>query len=654
MNLIELAQGLSGTSDAKFYSSLALVRSIPEASRCKLIELLLTNLNSSVALAEFKKGNRLTAVLQSISLDAEAWNTIVRDASGLAPGLRNTLAQHLPPRHRRLLSGREASGRIAQIDVDITPAKEVAQENRDLEGNLRDVDSSTVVILSKGPTHSAIRKRLEAADFVVLVWDSVAKLRSDLAAGAGDICAFMLESTVLSELNEDEQRTLLAEVAAFSTFAWLRVDSRGLLLSVGEVEKTIEHARAGFGHVAARSLLISSSGFGSLDLEYIERCRGALTTHRMVAFVPGELQSDQPRLLIAAAKDYADEEYFQSDIKIETLETTFFRAGASSASTALIRINRHGPPIVAKLASREQILDEIRRFREFIQPWDNQLRPRVYLHGGASLILFALLRASVASEDPAPVLAECLQEAWNAEVFSPNDNSHARTETFLTEALRSTANLLSSLNRRTAPVNSTPVVDLTAGNALLESLETRCITWGFDEAFRSSRRKASSRFALYAGSAVTHGDFHLKNVLVRGTNDVHLIDYAAAGPGHPAVDLVRFEMALLLGVARQVAPESPSIEIQKALSVDRASLDEMADRFPDFFACRLNRVVMAGCVTARDQALNVLESYGAGYDDYLAAKCVLAWQSLLLHDRQTAMARSVIAALQPTLECWPT
>ena len=44
-----------------------------------------------------------------------------------------------------------------------------------------------------------------------------------------------------------------------------------------------------------------------------------------------------------------------------------------------------------------------------------------------------------------------------------------------------------------------------------------------------------------------HGDVHLRNILIRGESEVHLVDYAASGPGHPAVDLVRFELALYLG-----------------------------------------------------------------------------------------------------------
>ena len=86
-----------------------------------------------------------------------------------------------------------------------------------------------------------------------------------------------------------------------------------------------------------------------------------------------------------------------------------------------------------------------------------------------------------------------------------------------------------------------------------------------------------------AKSAIVHGDIHLRNVLIRGESEVRVIDYEASGPGHPALDLVRFELALYLGPVRQFEDEASSVAFQRALSIGRGPLDILRSSFPDFF-----------------------------------------------------------------------
>ena len=40
-----------------------------------------------------------------------------------------------------------------------------------------------------------------------------------------------------------------------------------------------------------------------------------------------------------------------------------------------------------------------------------------------------------------------------------------------------------------------------------------------------ARQAAAERFRSMAKSAIVHGDVHLRNVLIRGESEVHLIDY---------------------------------------------------------------------------------------------------------------------------------
>jgi hypothetical protein len=132
----------------------------------------------------------------------------------------------------------------------------------------------------------------------------------------------------------------------------------------------------------------------------------------------------------------------------------------------------------------------------------------------------------------------------------------------------------------------------------------------------------------------------------------HLIDYASSGPGHPAIDIVRLELALYLGCFKQLEEERRYEEFQRKLSFENA--DEAALERWCGGSClpALNRVCIGGCVAARDQALEAVKAHGGDYKDYLAAKYLLAWQNLLIEGRQTSLTRSVINALAPEIASW--
>jgi hypothetical protein len=138
-------------------------------------------------------------------------------------------------------------------------------------------------------------------------------------------------------------------------------------------------------------------------------------------------------------------------------------------------------------------------------------------------------------------------------------------------------------------------------------------------------------------------------MLVRGDGDIHLIDFAQSGPGHPALDLVRLELALYLGPVRHFEPEARCVEFQRELSIERTSLGGLRDRFPSFFQCHVNAACARGMIASRDRAIDALHAHHGTSGDYLAAKFLLAWQHLGLIGSHTALARAVIVALAPEI-----
>jgi hypothetical protein len=413
----------------------------------------------------------------------------------------------------------------------------------------------TVLLLSRSEYQEANKNLLKEEGFWPLVWDTVDRLKDDIVRNA-DVCGFVVDQSILRDLGAVGQRALIESLAGYSTFAHIRVDERGLLLSSGEVRAVLKQARFMASSVPHEALSIQSDGnLRSGEIAEFRRASGLLMSHGGTHFVPGELSDDESRLLIAAVRSHALAAQFDGPVSIESLETRFLTGG--SARIAVVRADRSRRPLVAKIAAKAAVLDEILRFRRFVQPLDDQLRPEVHFHGGAALILFALLPQADDRGQPADTLEARLTEMWNVQLFgSADERERGWSQEAASRALERVAQTLAELNR-TSPgaagfnaVGNPPV-------AYLERLEGTGFDWGLGQEALDARARAFARFQRLADRAVVHGDVHLRNVLLRGESDAHLIDYAACGPGHPAVDLVRLELSLYLQVSAGRAATRP-------------------------------------------------------------------------------------------------
>lgn len=249
------------------------------------------------------------------------------------------------------------------------------------------------------------------------------------------------------------------------------------------------------------------------------------------------------------------------------------------------------------------------------------------------------------------MLEERLNDLWNAQLSSTDEDATQSMAATLAKGVVSAARSLGQLNqlKPEAPAFQAfgnPVV------GVFGKLESAGIDWGLEPEAKAALAKAQVRLARLATSAVVHGDVHLRNILVRADLDAHLIDYAGSGPGHPAVDLARLELALYLGVARQVDSEEHSIRLQTRLSLEGATAASLLAEFPEFHRCHVNRVCIEGCVAARNFALEAVETHGGDLGDYVAAKYLVAWQNLVMFGRQTGLCRAVIRALAPSINNW--
>lgn len=637
-------RGLAHTSDDIFYKALGTIT--PAQKSSSFLEQLCVALGES-ALPEMRQAERLRATLNKLAIQPTELRPLLIGVTNLSPALRNTFASFMPPSERRRFTA--ATAAPAPPDPIVTAphgAGDGEQDRTPLEVTSLASEApacSSIVILSAAAQQDANRKLLLSNRFSPFVYDTVEALAADLHESS-DICGCVIDRSFLQPLTTDQQRDLFTLIAGYSTFIIVRVDEAGLKISADAVQEILRAVRLHNRPVAARELSLQESGtLRQSELTHFDRAARVLRSFQNAAFIPGELREDERRLLIAAAYEHANELQLRGEIRIEALETRFLGGGFSGAQVALVRVNSDSRAVVAKIGAKQPIRDELERFRTYIQVVDDQLKPFACFHGNCGAILFAFVQDEEDDGRPAKMLDERLQAFWFDEV-SGIDVAVAYTN--LCRGLHHAAATLARLNRLRP--SATALAGLGNPDVVmkyLERLERAGIDLGLEIALQEARSCAAKKFATLANAAVSHGDVHLRNILIRGDRSAHLVDFAGSGPGHPAVDLVRLEVALFTEFFRPIRSEDDYVKLQRRLSVDAASFDELRAEFDLDRGPMINKLCIHGCIAARDKVLAVLGEHGGSQLDYLAAKCLVAWQTLLMHGRQAVLTRSIIRAV---------
>jgi Phosphotransferase enzyme family len=384
----------------------------------------------------------------------------------------------------------------------------------------------------------------------------------------------------------------------------------------------------------------------------IQRACDVLRTRDGARFVPGEITEDEGLVLFAAAREHAQEIEYTGNLKVISLETKFLHGGFSGAKIAVVQVNQEGKHVVAKIDQKDHLLQEMKKFRRFIQKWDDKLQPRPFLHGPAGVILFSLVPDETNPAEPAPMLEKRLKNLWDEEIFGPSNHQELDFKADnLKIGLRNIARAIGQLNMQ-EPITNEFLCWSNPDMKYFRELEKRHIAWNFCSQAIRARCLSKNRFSRLKECAVVHGDIHLGNILVRGDQDMHLIDYASSGPGHPAIDLVRLELALYLSCFKQLEDDSRYEVLQRRLSVDLADGTDIESSFERSLLPIVNKVCIGGCITAGDQALAAVKAHGGDHKDYLAAKYLVAWQNLLMPGSQISLTRSIINALAPEIASW--
>ncbi|MGE0158734.1 MAG: phosphotransferase [Gemmatimonadales bacterium] len=614
-------------------------------------------LASNPILSKRTQAQRLGTLLRGLRLRKDQLSPVAQMARAFPAHLRVTVANAIPPDARLEVYGSQV--RTAAPDAESRtgearpPSAEPEPRGREgSEPGEEQLAYSTVLLLSHPDHQDANRRLLGDAGLDPLVVETSGQLEKVLATST-DVCGCAIDQSALALLDATAQSSLFETLAAYSSFIAIRVhEAPELLISRDSASKIIKTVRRLGTPVPHDAISFQADGtIREAELPFYQNAARLLQSHEAASFVLGELTAAEAHLLVAAARTRVWGEGLDPELDSRPLTVRFLAGGLSGARLATVMCGAT-PTFVAKITSKELALDEMLRFRTFVQRWNDELRPECHFHGTAAVILFGLVRGDEDPSRPAEPLQKRLHDLWDRQWMQSQPETVADDARFVSKALSRVAQTLAELNRQTPPLGINLLSFVNPPATHLDALDHEGFVWGLGECALAARKAAADRVRRMARSAVVHGDIHLRNVLIRGESEVHLIDFAASGPGHPAVDLVRLELALYLGPVRQFEDGAASVAFQRALSVDWLTLDILRERFPDFFRFYVNAACAAGMTAARDAALEVLRSHGGDSRDYLAAKLLIAWQSLAIIGAQTGLARAVIAAVAEEIATW--
>lgn len=641
MKLDHLKSALASPTYETFLDSLSRVgglRDTPVDEQVLFIRELAALLFSA-PISNRERSQRITSVVSVIRLDDEGLALLARELKSAPPEVKSVVSASIPVELRPYLYGSSDRSQSTSDTLPIPCSIPLREKEVRVE-----VGSRGVALLLATADQLANRSLLASVGVDALRVATIAEAKQILDTSV-DVCVCLVDGSILGILSEDQQLELFHVLARYSSFMWLRVDESGLLLSPVKIQEILKAAWCRREDIGFSQLTCQPSGLlRQPELDCVVVARDLLSANKRGRFSPAELARPDAIALMAAVAEYARSWDKVTSIEEISLRTRFLRGGKTAATLVLLNVNDRRSPLVAKIGSQSVIVDEARRYRTFIADWDDGLAPKVHVHGPSGVILFGLVNDDDDPFNPAPTLEDRLSHLWWSELYPPNPSVDPPTPRNMVACITSVVDKLLSLNGRKCESSAfTPFADPNLD--CFQHLEGKGISLGFTDDEVQARDRSGDRYSSLGRLAIVHGDVNLRNILVRGDRHGYLIDYANSGPGHPAVDLVRLELALYLGVFKQAGSEEECRQLQRGLSLEWDDWNDIATKYSALLRSQVNRVCIQGCVMARDAALAAVRSHGGTEVDYRAVKYLLAWQSLAVDGLQVGLARGVIGAL---------
>jgi hypothetical protein len=309
----QLIDALVSHSEDRFYDAL---RQIPRgdehrgADGAKFAIAVAIAMSKRPNMPERLQAQRLGALLNKLNLNVTGKDVLAIQAGSLPAGLLNKVASYLPRTQRQRLHSRKEN--LLRRDFAHGPRDPAIAQPSDAvapaaTNESNPVGSCSTVLLSKIPNQDGNKRLLQGANFGTTPLNSKEQLSAELKASV-DICAILVDGSFLREMNGEEQGSFFNELAIYSTFIRIRIDGSTLKISHAEVREALRGARCTREQVAAHEVSIQSDGIlREAELGEIQRACHVLRTRNGARFVPGEITDDEGLILLAAAREHAQE-----------------------------------------------------------------------------------------------------------------------------------------------------------------------------------------------------------------------------------------------------------------------------------------------------------------------------------------------------------
>lgn len=656
----ELAGKLVSLRDADL--SILLVRLIGQRARIDWREVLvgtITQLQDDVGKSQRERAERLNTILRCVRPTTELVRVVAGEVGRVSGGLQNIIAGHLGAADRLWFQRRMSVSSNGTETVSVVPMSPeavaspiaVAAESGASSAEAsrpsyeEEVQCGTVLLLGNGESVLSDKSLLIAHELSPYVYEMVDRFVDALGVSE-DVCACCIDDSILRQLDEAGQRSLLERAARYSNLIHVRIGGAELKLSRIEVREIFREGRL-IGDVPAGAFNIASEPLlKEQDIAEFKRCKTLLLSHAQAQFVLGDLSANQARLVVAASCQHFLDLTGQPVRLPVRMETKTLRGGLSGSTVVWVKVTDRFRPVIMKVASKADVTNEIARFKDYIAGIYSEGSPRPYFHGDTALLVFGLVSPPASLETPAATMLELLEKLWERELVASTDGDRqavTRSADNLAEAMKAGAVILKRINMIDPQQARDPVGNPTLGPYV--RLESQGFDAGLGEDAIQARGRAENRLSRLDRRKITHGDVHLGNFLVTGETVPHLIDFASVGPGHPGVDLCRLMVELLVVGFRQVLDGDELVSFLKRLCSDFAALDELRTDFPLIFRSFTNSSVVAGALAARDAGMDCVSHAGGTKDDFLAALFLVAWQIVHKTGVNCGPARAIVRSL---------
>lgn len=375
------------------------------------------------ALGDRERHLRLQRVVAILRLDRFGFEQLAITARHLGPSMQSAVVGLLPADLRPIAYGVAAGPNVSASpsgEVPIAVRRTVADPNVSFpslsDGEYVEPFPNLTVLLLSTIEQEVNRHLLEGAGFQVVNVSSVQDLGQWLT-GSADVCAFVVDHSFLVALSATEQTDFIRTLASYSTFAWIRIDGSGdeLKLTDAEVFAIAKECRCRLTSLCSHELLVATeSKLHEREMSHVYRAARLLSHPTSGLLRLRNLDALAQQVLVAAAATYADERFEVSPGQVGTIDVTLLQGGRSGDQVFVVRVDQRGKPVLAKVGSRNSVVEEARRFRLFLQDTYDYI-PQLFFHREAALIISQLYTDDFEFFEPAPTLESCLNNLWQHE-----------------------------------------------------------------------------------------------------------------------------------------------------------------------------------------------------------------------------------------------